>query len=246
MYRPHPCFQSPSDENIKIWRYMDFTKFISMLENKSLFLVRADRFEDPFEGSFPRSNRDQRIKYYNVPGGEEKDFLINFGAVAKLIKNSTMINCWHINDFESAAMWKLYLKSNEGIAIQSTFQRLCDCFNHFDNPDVHIGVVNYINYDSDQIPEGNSFYPFLYKRKSFEHEHELRVIWTTFDGLNPSEARQVGIGAHFYVNLEILIEKIYIAPTAPAWFKELVTKMMSKYFLNKEVIQSSLDKEPFY
>ena len=34
------------------------------------------------------------------------------------------INCWHLNDHESAAMWKLYLKSNEGIVIQSTFTNL--------------------------------------------------------------------------------------------------------------------------
>jgi len=36
------------------------------------------------------------------------------------------INCWHMNDHESAAMWKLYLKSDEGIAIQSTYRKLKD------------------------------------------------------------------------------------------------------------------------
>ena len=48
------------------------------------------------------------------------------------------INCWHMNDFESEAMWKLYLKSNEGIAIQSTYQRLIDSLSNTDLS-IHIG-----------------------------------------------------------------------------------------------------------
>ena len=39
-------------------------------------------------------------------------------------RDCTAVNCWHINEHESAAMWDLYLKSNEGIAIQSTYQKL--------------------------------------------------------------------------------------------------------------------------
>lgn len=54
MYKEHPVFQQPNNENIKIWRYMDFTKFMSLLDTKKLFFTRADKFEDPFEGSWPK------------------------------------------------------------------------------------------------------------------------------------------------------------------------------------------------
>jgi hypothetical protein len=33
-----------------------------------------------------------------------------------------------MNDNESDAMWKIYLKSTEGVAIQSTVSRLKACF----------------------------------------------------------------------------------------------------------------------
>src|SRR5258705_185923 len=35
---------------------------------------------------------------------------------------------WHMNEFESAAMWQLYANFDEGIAIRSTYKRLRDCF----------------------------------------------------------------------------------------------------------------------
>lgn len=43
----------------KIMRYMDFAKFISILENKELYLTRADKFEDPLEGSLPEKYADR-------------------------------------------------------------------------------------------------------------------------------------------------------------------------------------------
>lgn len=44
-------FQKPKDLNVPIWRYMDFTKFVDLLDTKTLFFTRADRFDDQFEGS---------------------------------------------------------------------------------------------------------------------------------------------------------------------------------------------------
>jgi hypothetical protein len=45
----------PSSEDLVIWRYMDFTKFVALLEARSLFFVRVAHLDDPFEGSFPVS-----------------------------------------------------------------------------------------------------------------------------------------------------------------------------------------------
>jgi hypothetical protein len=42
----------PSDDAV-IWRYMDFAKFVAMLQTESLFFNRADKFRDPLEGRFP-------------------------------------------------------------------------------------------------------------------------------------------------------------------------------------------------
>lgn len=41
--------RKPDDENSKIWRYMDFPKFVSLL-HKNLFLVQSCYLNDKFEG----------------------------------------------------------------------------------------------------------------------------------------------------------------------------------------------------
>ena len=54
----HPDFLAPPGETI-IWRYMSFTKLLSLLTTRSLFLASLDelRKEDPFEGIPPNINR---------------------------------------------------------------------------------------------------------------------------------------------------------------------------------------------
>jgi hypothetical protein len=142
-----------------------------------------------------------------------------------------------MNEFESAAMWKLHLKSDEGVAIQSTYKRLADSFKET-VPEVWIGVVNYIDYEVQRIPTENALYPFIYKRKSFEHERELRaVIW---DDTNQTNGLQVRI------NAEELVENVFVSPTAQNWFEELVKSVMMKYGFSKNVIKSSLAKDPLF
>ena len=58
MYTEHPTFSPPPDDAV-LWRYMDFTKFVSFLDKSSLFFARADKLGDPFEGA-PLQN-EQRV-----------------------------------------------------------------------------------------------------------------------------------------------------------------------------------------
>ncbi len=62
----------PLEPNTIIWRYLDFEKYKSLLENKALFFCRADKFIDPFEGSLPKMEADHRIF-------EQKRLANNFG-----------------------------------------------------------------------------------------------------------------------------------------------------------------------
>jgi len=47
----HPAFAPPTDPQTKTWRYMNFTQFVSMLEEKGLLFTRADLLIDKFEGT---------------------------------------------------------------------------------------------------------------------------------------------------------------------------------------------------
>ena len=250
MYKEHHPFEKPSDEDIKIWRYIDFTKFVSLLDKQALFFARADRLRDPFEGSYSKANIELRpIRYKGIPEDSFNEMQRQFSSMSKECIRFTIINSWHMNGYESAAMWELYLKSDEGVAIQSTFKRLKESFLNHAEHDVYIGTVKYIDYETEWLPEGFTFYPFLHKRKSFEHERELRAIVQKF----PTKGNKIDYtqeifddGAYINVNLYTLIEKIFVSPTAPKWFNDVVKSIVNKYDLNKEVTQSSLAEGPVY
>lgn len=125
-------FVPPSDENIKIWRYMDFSKFVSFVASKSLYFSRSDLLGDPFEGSYPEVNKEARIQFVEefheklIETKASRDWIKPFlekqSGNNKLLANHMFVNCWHVNECESSAMWNIYAKDNKGIAIQSTYK----------------------------------------------------------------------------------------------------------------------------
>jgi len=254
MYQENQFLEIPDNEEQKIWRYMDLSKFIYILEKKSLFFTRSDKFEDKFEGSYPKTNKEQRPDIYQniipeISNNELNQFLHNFSTINEKLRKNILINCWHINNFESAAMWNLYSKSNEAIAIQSTFLRFRDSFNNAKET-VCIGKVKYIDYKTQVIPENNFYSPFVYKRLSFEHENEIRAIVQKI----PVDSSRVGnldielcdYGDDINVDIDTLIDKIYVSPLAPKWFYELVQAIVKRYKLDKEVMYSDLNQEPVF
>jgi len=238
MIENHIACIPPSNPNIKIWRYLDFSKFVDLLINESLFFTRADKFDDIFEGSLPSPSvfaRQVQLKEFFPSNTEHKiKFWNNIGIK---FKKEYAINCWHMNDVESAAMWNIYLKNNEGIAIQSTYKRLSQCLNKLPKP-VYLGIVKYINYDKDLIDWGNRMIPFFHKRKSFIHEQELRAL------IRGSDYDLSNGGIKLPINLKILIEKIYVAPNTQIWINQLIKDLVrTKSF---KVCNSMLDDKPIY
>jgi hypothetical protein len=240
MYKQHRSFSFPEDDSIKIWRYMDFTKFVSMLESTSLYFARADQLEDPYENAIPKCNQDAWAKVLKQPSIPEIEPLDQQGV--KLFLNDVLamrlelyVNCWHMNSHQSAAMWKLYLKSDEGIAIQSTAKQFACAFSSYPK-DVFIGEVSYIDYETDIIPDMNTLAYIVRKRISFAHERELRaVVW---------DKKEPACGIEVPVNLNELVETVFVAPTAPAWFATLVKAVAKRYGLNAEVRHSDLYTAP--
>lgn len=249
MIQEHNIFIHPRNENQKIWRYIDFTKLIDLLNTHSLYFTRADNFDDIFEGSITKATAELRKAQiakliqegkYNPKNTHEWWQTTNLEA-----KKEFAINCWHMNDFESAAMWKLYLRSNEGIAIQSSFKRLKESLQETDIS-ILIGIVKYIDYEKDFINYGNSLEPYVRKRKSFEHENELRgVIWQS-GYENQSKVNLVDGGIKVQVKLSDLIENIYVSPDSSVWFTELVQDVSQKCGLNFPIINSRLKDFPLF
>jgi hypothetical protein len=259
-YRPHEVFTPPDNLNVSIWRYMDFTKLVALLEAGALFFARADTLSDEFEGSYSRFNVEARPEVYKDMPAEA---LAQMKEVSALMPRHTYVNCWNVSEGESAALWGLYVPPTGGVAMRSTFQRLVDSFVP-DGPEpnplpmgqtIFAGLVHYVDYSATWIPEGNTLSPFVHKRHSFEFEKELRAViqdlplvddpsaegGRRFDPSQPSPA-----GRSVAVDLGTLIDRIYVSPVAPPWFADLVRSVCARYKLDKPVVQSSLAGQPVY
>ena len=244
MYKPHDLFVPPPS-GATLWRYLDFTKFVSLLDRSGLFFVRADKLGDPFEGSYTKINRAMRPALYEGKIPEER--LSELYEYVKRIRRYTLISCWHWSAHESAAMWRLYSRERDGIAIRTTFESLVESLTGEDS--VHIGTVNYVDYEETFIPENNTMAPFLFKRKGFEHEHEVRALiqqTSSRDGKIDLSHEVYEVGVYQSVDLSVLVREVVVAPYAEDWLLELVTSVAGRYGLKAPVLRSSLAEDPVW
>ncbi|MDR0196587.1 MAG: hypothetical protein LBI73_15835 [Myroides sp.] len=230
MYQDSKNITLPTDPETIVWKYLDLSKFLDLLLSNKLFMSRSDKFEDQYEGTFsePTFEEIKKISKNNP------DFLHYY----KQKRKNIVISSWHVNEYESFAMWQIFTKNNEGIAIQSTVDRLQKALHVEQRVDQYIGEVNYIDYKKEFIPFEDQFFPFLFKRKSFQYEKEIRII-TDVTPLNI----EVNEGIKIHVDVEQLIEKIYIHPKSENWYKNLVLELMQKLNFKFDVEKSDLESD---
>jgi hypothetical protein len=145
------------------------------------------------------------------------------------------VSCWHINEYESEAMWQLYTVAGRGIAIESTKATLEGVLG---GKGITVGQVRYADFDSD-IDTGLWRDKGFLKRKSFEHEQELRatIRLPTLD-----------VGTAVPCDLNALIAQIHIYPKAPPYYAEAVRYAVrqTKPEIEAHVIPSRLLDPPDY
>lgn len=191
---PHPVF-NPPPKDAKLWRYMDIPKYLNLLSTETIWFPRSDQLGDAFEGSTTVKTKEDfgstmRTAFLEDDKKDLEDRLIKqdkTGLVDKMIKTETdlliynlfhtYINSWHLNEYESAAMWQLY-RRDYGIAVIATMKRMDE--NLHWQKEIFIGKVRYIDYQKETIPGNNFLWPFMHKRKSFEHEKEVRLLFFTW------------------------------------------------------------------
>ena len=132
-------------------------------------------------------------------------------------------------------MWSLYTKDQScAIAIKTTYDRLYNAIGK--NPLIEIGKVNYIDY-TETFVEIRA--PFWFKRKSFQHENEVRAILTDYDKKDLN-------GLYVQVYLDKLIQSVHISPSCPSWIAGLIVDICNKYNVSVPIKKSSMSSLPFY
>ena len=211
-----------------------------LLESSNLYFCRADYFqkEDIFEGSYPRLEYE-----YQCKRSDGKETSRNF---YKILSQGTFINCWHLSEHESLAMWKLYAKDEKGIAIQTNLADFKDAFENSER-DIFAGKVDYIDYETDTFYKAsghkyyamNGFSLFIHKRNIYSYENEYRAICSN----NISSQSE---GVHIKVNLNKLIHKIYLSPFATENEFTEIEKKLNQLELKIPISFSNFKAQPYY
>lgn len=230
MYKLHPDLP-PINIDQKIWHYFSLAKFLGMISHSSLYLCRQDQFDDSFEGVMTK--KDAAFFDSFAPGTSKNMNGDSLGCFYS--------NCWTKSDVDEYVLWSSYASLKDGVAVQSTVLKLISSFDETDPRPVYVSDVQYINYEDDfsfgmTRGKANLIAPRFSKRRFFEAEKELRAMYWETDG----KFNKSPIGLDFRVDLNTLIESVYVAPASYPWLKEVVEEILGKYGLNKEVIKSGI------
>lgn len=239
MHEPHRVFEAPSNPDVPIWRYMNLTKFLSMLQEEALYFARADIMADEFEGSVSPPTLEYRQKTSGMSDDAFARFNAEFSADNERLRSRIYLNCWCMSEHESTALWEIYAgREPQGVAIRSTYQRLSESIT--DPRLVFIGRVKYIDFEAEAIADFGGFSPFVHKRVYFDFEREIRAVYYL---ASPDDGPE---GIQISVDLDRLIEEVYVSPKAPPWFSQLVRNLLLKYGRTWPLRHSDLDGKPIY
>lgn len=228
-YEFHPDLVTPPDETV-VWRYLDFVKFVDLLQSKSLWFSRADCFEDPMEAGFT----DGEWKWLASRGavGLVKKSWQN---VTKFGRRTNFLNCWRAALDESMAMWDLYGKGSGSVAIKSTIGLLKKVVAPYGRA-VFIGEVKYVDWKADTFDSHNILGMCVRKSLSYRHESEVRmVIWAH----DLADKVDVPPGLTVPVDLDELITEVVVGPREPKWKGQAVQDVMKRYGFEKKRVEFS-------
>lgn len=256
------------DFDTPVYRIFQWNKFLDLIKNKRLCLVKPSLWDDPFENFILKAKGK-----------------LNDGRVVEFdnIRNQFYGACWTLKD-ECDGLWRNYTNSeckkcsfckwlnrhgnaNVSVKVKTTVGKLMSAFYDMDNP-FHslcywIGKVEYLS--DKQITEAlyNGFKSItdntgvdivrtlLIKRKAFEYEQEVRMIFMRPDNSSGTDFSKVNnkwnSGNLFFLKVDPhnLIDEIEFDPWCdPQTYQDKINELGGTFI--GRVKQSGLYNEPFF
>lgn len=243
----HPSFRDKPEASASVWRYMDLARYLSLLQSSCLHFVRPDTMDDAWEGSFGHLNAELRPSLY---GENYASMQHHFPQMRRQARMFNHINCWHLAEGESAAMWAIYQREGRGVAVRTTWSNLTASIKA--KRDVFGARLKYVDYSATYIPEGNLFDALMHKRSSFQHEQEVRLIFMSGNSAPDPERPEtdsIQTGPEdpvipIEVDLSTLVGEVYVAPDSPLWIQGVVADVTKRYGYDFPVHRSDMASDP--
>lgn len=232
-------FDAKVNVNQAIFRVIPIERLILLVKNKTNVLVHPSKWDDPFENFLLKSKFEL--------GGNDL-------SVAEL-RDNLFGQCWTLRIKETDAIWRIYSPEKNGVRVKSTiknvFEPLVRQQNNLWNDTAYFGKVNYVkgrelskiveNSFSDQSSSIVNGLPIikslLTKRKAFEHEKEVRVIYRGKPNLTG--------GIHGYnINPQEFIQELLFDPRMDENLFAIFEDFLRTELPMCDISQSSLYKDP--
>lgn len=199
MYKEHTAFKITKTVGLPLWRYMDFWKFLQLIDSSTIFFSSIEMMGDQHEGRIPKEIFEL-IHQEDLDLQRPYPWASAYKCTIEKLRKETLILSWTANATESFALWKMYAKEKLGIAIKTDVKRLKNSLKNTEEV-IHIGEVNYYDPLNPKLDLGNTYCTFLNKHHYYSFESEVRCITTG----SPKEIK---------IDLNELIAEVYISPFA--------------------------------
>lgn len=197
----------------RIWRFYTPEKLFLLLRDEAVYFGQLKQFEDHQEGDMAAFSPDF------VPKGSDFELVYaQLKDAPNFWRSYCGATCWHINDDLSYEMWENYAQC-EGAALSTTVERLQTATGQSSKygPIVY-GKIQYKQHFPAPLPgnmESPSRPPHLtmfYKAPQYAEEREYRgLLWAA----KVWELMENRKGLNIKVDLNVLIEKLYIPKNRP-------------------------------
>lgn len=254
------------DMALTVWRYMPFSKFVSLLVYQALWFSKLNILQDQFEGMMPHATKeimqadDQELKKH-FPSEYHAQFDEMASRNEQGARGLLVVNCWFLGENESDRMWREYGGGKEAVAVKSTVKSLIENIGvPHDKHATHFGRVSYVDHKTHMMTKYHANQgherAFLKDAEQYGHEKELRIVTLNTKTRNcvspkgkPYEEAEVqgknmnnfeNPGLYVAVRLKPLISEIRVSPMADGWFYLLVRRIMELNNFGIPVEQSEL------
>jgi len=242
-------------------RYMDFNKFKLFLRN-GLRLARADVFvkDDPFEGEYTEQVYAISRQVYKEDNGIRTYVSETLKKEVERIRKHAFVSSWALGGSESVAMWRLYGKSDDSVAIKTTVGQIMNEIGYALQKQVtepanlakfmkkQIVKVSYIDHRTNdaakeflKIDDGKILH---YKNVGYRHEEEIRILFDASEQGRGGIAEKTGDACIIPIRQEKLIQEILVSPFACDCFFKSVQDEMERCNLAELVKWSDLKFVP--
>jgi hypothetical protein len=248
----------------RVWRYMSFGRFVWTLSKQALWMSRADQLGDAWEGILSEKELAVMVEKTVAAKIEERGndeesgmamrpdwtdvITATVATETKKQRERFFVNCWTASSSESHAMWSIYCASKEGIAIQTTLEKLRSSVGA-----LPVLPVTYTNFVPKSVAKVHTRIDLVTrKRKPFSYEREERIVEEIVPPEKGSLSELIGFGRYQPLgyplpwNPERWLDAVLVHPGADDGFfdavKAVVEVMAPK--LRRRVARSGMGALP--